>query len=392
MAEFFKLVKREDEVANQFFRMTQAASDNREKEMQAVIIIQKVYNGSKVRERWHAVVNCTRLIQRVIRGTLGRSRTRSLRIDRTRRFNAVFFHHCATIIQKYFRGQSSRRHLHDHYGRKGYLEKVAMRGQWTVDYLQREHAAKLDAAKSAEEAKTRYEFENLAGDLHHLVSTKVIAGVYNPPYNDALPRAFEKPIEQHLRDCCRAQVPKSLRRPRHRTAIASSSPCREGYLGASHVERGHEIAPTGPPQDLPEGRMPHHSRSASAGRMQKIQGPFRSKEQIEVSNAKAHNTYRSIQSTAPFSAVDDDRKMQQRLSKLTRVSPIDFVSPGFPPTRPPPSSVHASVPYREHPVELRNDYNELPKIRDKPPFFTALPRDQHFDGYHEHHLLPYGQV
>ena len=32
-------------------------------------------------------------------------------------------------------------------------------------------------------------------------------GVYNPPYNDLLPKAFEKPIEDHLRDACRAPSP-----------------------------------------------------------------------------------------------------------------------------------------------------------------------------------------
>merc|ERR550532_1938335 len=98
-------------------------------------------------------------------------------------------------------------------------------------------------------------------------------------------------------------------------------------------------ASAGPPQDLPD-RRPHRSRSASVGKMQKIQGPFRSKEQIEVANAKASTNYRSLQCTSPYDVVEDDRKMQQRLSKLTRVSPIDFVAPGLPPEKAPPSSVY----------------------------------------------------
>merc|ERR1712157_396787 len=114
----------------------------------------------------------------------------------------------------------------------------------------------------------RQEFDNLAGELHHLVSTKATPGVYNPPYNDTLPRAFEKPIEQHLRDSCKVQVPKSLRRPRHRMAIAESmSPSRGAQmLGSTHREQqelGRAVS-TGPPQDLPN-RVAHHSRSASVG-------------------------------------------------------------------------------------------------------------------------------
>ena len=31
-----------------------------------------------------------------------------------------------------------------------------------------------------------------------------VGGVYNPPYSDLLPRAFEKPIEEHLREACLA--------------------------------------------------------------------------------------------------------------------------------------------------------------------------------------------
>jgi hypothetical protein len=37
-------------------------------------------------------------------------------------------------------------------------------------------------------------------------------GVYNPPYSDLLPRAFEKPIEEHLRDACLATGLKWVRK------------------------------------------------------------------------------------------------------------------------------------------------------------------------------------
>lgn len=384
MAHFFQLRHRLDEVGQDYFTLTQAASDNLAQEVAAGTRVQSVFRASKVREVWHAILASTHRIQRVVRGWLARVRMKALRSERGRSSLARFFNHCAATIQRFFRGCSSRRHLHDFYGRKSYLRKVATRGAWTTEYLQREYQVKVAESKSEEETQMRREFDTLAGELHHLVSTKSIAGVYNPPYNDALPRAFDKPIEQHLRDACHVQLPRSLRRPRHRVAIASSSPRRAPFplpdqYGAT------------PPQDLPD-RLPHGSRSASVGRMQKIQGPFRSKEQIEVSNAKANNLYRSVQASVPYYAVEHDQRMQSRLEKLTRVSPADFIAPGVPPEKPPPSSVHASVPYRERPVELRGDYVELPKIRDKPPFFTALPRDRHFEDYQEQLLLPSGHA
>jgi hypothetical protein len=263
---------------------------------------------------------------------------------------------------------------------------VEQRGEWTKEYLKRFESNKLIEAKMEEETQMRKEFDNLAGELHHLVSTKSISGVYNPPYSDMLPRAFEKPIEQHLRDSCRVRLPKSLQRPRHRSIGVNGTVLPP-------IDRGTSPAPAmaSPPQDLPD-RDPYHSRSASAGRMQKIQGPFRSKEQVEVANAKAHNVFRTLQSASPYTLVEDDQRMNNKLDKLTRVSPVDFVSPGIQAMGYPPSSVHAGAPYRDRPHELRSDYNELPKIRDKPPFFTAVPVGKHFHDYHDQELLPCGAV
>jgi len=234
----------------------------------------------------------------------------------------------------------------------------------------------------------RQEFDNLAGELHHLVSTKCTAGVYNPPYNDMLPRAFEKPIEQHLRDSCRARLPGSLRKPRR---FGQQPPCSRshGYLPPLEPMDGGALA--APPQDLPD-RDPHYSRTASVGRMQKIQGPFRSREQIDVSNAKATNVFRSIQSQSHYSAVEYDQRLNAKLLKLTRVSPVDFNPVGMAPGAYPPSSVHAGAPYKDRPFDLRSDYTELPKIRDKPPFFTALQRDKHFHDYNEQELIPCSTV
>merc|ERR1719498_1047752 len=134
-----------------YFAMKQSASDNSAKEERAIIKVQSVYRGSKVRERWHAVLHNALLVQRLSRGWLARVRTRSLRLERNQRLNSVFFHHCATIIKKFYRGWRSRRYLHDYYGRKAYIEKVAIRGDWTKDYLARYQSNKEIESKMEEE-------------------------------------------------------------------------------------------------------------------------------------------------------------------------------------------------------------------------------------------------
>eukprot|EP00441_Pelagodinium_beii_P017254 CAMPEP_0197659874 /NCGR_PEP_ID=MMETSP1338-20131121/49547_1 /TAXON_ID=43686 ORGANISM="Pelagodinium beii, Strain RCC1491" /NCGR_SAMPLE_ID=MMETSP1338 /ASSEMBLY_ACC=CAM_ASM_000754 /LENGTH=379 /DNA_ID=CAMNT_0043237035 /DNA_START=21 /DNA_END=1157 /DNA_ORIENTATION=+ len=377
MAHFFDFQNRHDEVFRQYFELTQAASDQLALEVLAVTKVQSVFRASRIRKCWFAVIGSSLMIQRIVRGYLGRRRAKATRFQRQRRLNFHFFHHCAAVIQKFFRGYSSRRHLHSFYSRKQYLGKIEKRGEWTSEYLTHEHKERMMMARYEEDRQMRHEFDNLAGELHHLVSTKAIAGVYNPPYNDALPRAFDKPIEQHLRDSCRVMVPKSLRRPRHRLALdfSSADPHGSAQIGVSHADI-HKAAggvAVGAPQEFAE-RRPHFSRSASAGRLQKVQGPFRSKEQIEVANVKAATLYRSLQASSSYDVLERDQRMMTRLSKLTRMSPIDFAAPGYPPEKLPPSSVHVAIPYKDRPFELRNDYLELPKIRDKPPFFTAYPQ------------------
>lgn len=385
MAHFFQLQRQLDDVAEVFFAMTQAASDECTREQQAIVKIQSVYRGSKVRERWHAVLHNALLVQRLSRGWLARVRTRAKRLDRTQRLNATFFHHCATTIKKYYKGWKSRTTLHDYYGRKAYIDKVVKRGEWTKEYLRRYQANAEMQAKIQEENQMRDEFDNLAGELHHLVSTKSSAGVYNPPYSDLLPRAFEKPIEQHLRDSCKVRLPASLKRPRVSRSAGVLPPMPTDPNDPSCITRA------GPPQDLPD-RDAHYSRTASVGRLQKIQGPFRSREVQEVFNARAHNIFRSIQSQSHYSFLEDHARMNARLDKLTRCSPYDFKPVGMMPLGCPPSSVHATAPFRDRPFELRGDYTELPKIRDKPPFFTAVPRDKHFHEYNEQELIPCGTV
>mmetsp|Transcript_23274 Transcript_23274/g.54969 ORF Transcript_23274/g.54969 Transcript_23274/m.54969 type:complete len:388 (+) Transcript_23274:123-1286(+) len=387
MAHFFLMQGKMDEVAKKFFAVTQEANDALPSEVAAVTKIQSVHRASQIRSVYHAVVAAALLIQRMIRGCLGRRRAKSLSIERTNKLQLHFFHHCAAMIQRLWRGWFSRLHVHDFYMRRDYLVKVEQRGQWTQDFLASEHKEKLQVAKMEEELKVRQEFDSLAGDLHHLMSTRSIPGVYNPPYSDLLPKAFEKPIEDHLRDACRVQLPKAMRRPRHTNL---PSPQGSTNYGSSQAEKlGYDLS--APPQDLPE-RAPHYSRTASTGRLRKIQGPFRSREQIEVANIKAANTYRSIQASSAYEAVEDDRRMQERISKLTRSSPVDFAAPGCVKDRQNPVSVHVGLPYKDRPLSLRGDYVELPKIRDKPPFFTALGPGKQFSDYDEQPLLPHGHV
>jgi len=365
----------------EFFALRQEATDMIEMERMCIIRVQAVFRGTKVRRRWHVVLDVTLFIQRVARGWLARRRCRVFRAQRSQRLNQIFFDTCAAVIQRHFRGWNSRRYTFDFYSRKAYLDKVAKRGEWTKEYLRRYETNLIIESKLKEEEHMRSEFQTLAGELHHLISTKSIPGVYNPPYNDVLPRAFEKPIEQHLRDECKLRIPRIVRRPRR---FANVRPAGEEEQGVPSPPMTERIIR--PPQD-PLG-APHSARTP-----RKIMGPFRSPQQVEVANAKASTIFRSLQADSPYDAVEVQQKKDTALSKLSRVSPTDFKPPAAkPPAPPPPSSVHSGAPYSEKPAEMRSEYTTLPKIQDKPPFFTAVPYNKPFYDYAEQEYLPAGAV
>lgn len=50
--------------------------------------------------------------------------------------------------------------------------------------------------------KQRREFDNLAINLHHLISTEAIPGVYNSPYipDDKKPQVFGANVETHIKN------------------------------------------------------------------------------------------------------------------------------------------------------------------------------------------------
>ena len=55
-----------------------------------------------------------------------------------------------------------------------------------------------------QEQTARTEFHELATNLHHLSSTRAIPGVYNPPYSQIKPQAFNVDIETHLKSTFKA--------------------------------------------------------------------------------------------------------------------------------------------------------------------------------------------
>lgn len=141
-------------------------------------------------------------IQRFFRGFLGRQRIRRLRAEANERFQEAVHNYAASQIQKSFRGFYSRRYKHDYFARRAYVIGVVQQGEAMRSKLQQHLDEQVSATLAAEEAKAEAAFDKATQNLHHLVSTASIRGVFNPAYaRDAseVPSAFNIPMETHLK-------------------------------------------------------------------------------------------------------------------------------------------------------------------------------------------------
>jgi len=382
--EFFALLSRQDEIIDEYFRAVQAANDARETERRAATTIQSGYRASVIRGRYHDVLWAANEIERMVRGHLGYVKAQVKKLERHRVRNKQFFDHVATIIQKHFRGFWSRKYWHHMHARLTYLQSVEDRGQRTVAFLTQKNADDQRAQAAAAEVKTRQEFKNLTSHLHHLVSTATIPGVYNPPYSEAVPSAFGIPVETHLRQTNQVRLPASLRRPAYRSR---SNPPGKRLKPLEVVGRPNTT------EEAAGAKVALHSQTAGVGRLRLLQGPFRTRDEQALSNARAYTQYRSIQASSKYDAVRNHELMQEKLGKMTRVSADDFAHRHVA-EKPYLGSAVAETPYMERPVEFREDYTEIPKIGNKPTYVLPMPHGRMFSDYEDpfRHLTMQGGV
>lgn len=383
MAAFYRLYEDGgNAVIEELFCLLGLANENEAAEHRAATMIRSAYVGKKVRALYHTVHDATTMIQRNVKGWSGRRKAKLRRLAVERQRNRVFFDYCATTIQKRFRGHWSRVYRHGYYARKAYLEDIATAGEKTVDFLHKIGAAAEENKRIDDEKKVKRELKTICSDLHHLISTRHIPGIYNGPYSDVVPSAFGMSVEDHLKQCAPIKVPYRTRHPRRKLHVKPMDGLPDhAALGTTASIRTHEEIP----HDYPVGiRKPLVSETASVGRLRHIQGPFRTRDRQVRTRDHSHKLYRSVQSQSAYNIVEETIRKDTRLSKLCRLAPDDFRLPSknannmyiVP-------SIHAETTYRDQPIEFRDDYAEVPKIKNKAPFYVSLKRKLNFCDYED---------
>jgi hypothetical protein len=139
-------------------------------------------------------------VERIFRGHAARSICRRKAEEKANSRNFAMFQYFALQLQKSFRGYYSRKYRQNHHLRKLYLENVKSAGervrQSMEAYAEQIRVNEEDKAFEEKEIK----FKQLTENLHHLVSTRQVPGVYNPRVTLLeQPTVNDIPVESYLR-------------------------------------------------------------------------------------------------------------------------------------------------------------------------------------------------
>jgi hypothetical protein len=105
-----------------------------------------------------------------------------------------------------FRGYYSRKYYHDYHARKAYIETVVEKNGKMLTFLANEQIT-IQRAQNARDQQNHYDqFKSVTSNLHHLISTKSIPGIYKTPNQfEPTQTVFNVNIENHLKTMTRVR-------------------------------------------------------------------------------------------------------------------------------------------------------------------------------------------
>jgi len=183
------------------------------RETEAAILMQTSFRSCKAYHCRKNQAYMAREIQRLMRGFFGRKRFRERKKGYVLSCERLIFDFYAEQIQKMWRGYRSRRYKHDFWARKKYLGAVKRRGEELREELETHMKNQERIAKTKEESNRKKELESVTRNLHHLLSTKSCPGIYkNPYFEHSQPRINGVPVEDHLRSAFKDKARDEMRR------------------------------------------------------------------------------------------------------------------------------------------------------------------------------------
>ena len=189
-----------------YFDRKNHAEANRLKEDKSSLKIQSVFRGYAKRKRYYNQIAKCISIQKLWRAWKGRLYVEEQREIKLQTDKHKIFDHFATLIQRVFRGYYSRTYYHDYHARKAYIATVMEKNQKMIELLDKEFKQHYMEIENKKQENTLRDFHDVTSNLHHLISTKSIPGVYKQPHRfESTETIFNVSIEDHLRNTSRVR-------------------------------------------------------------------------------------------------------------------------------------------------------------------------------------------
>lgn len=200
MAELLTLFNSIDGVMGELDLLLDEASSASDHENFCAIKLQRLFRGWRTRVNIYEKNLAAREIERVFRGHAARLIFRRMGQEKEAARKFAIFQYFALQLQKCFRGYYSRKYRQNHHLRKLYLQNVKSAGE-RVRQSMESYAEQIRQDEEDKAFREKEEnFKRLTENLHHLVSTRHISGVYNPRVNlMEVPTVNEVPVESYLR-------------------------------------------------------------------------------------------------------------------------------------------------------------------------------------------------
>ncbi|MCQ2817537.1 MAG: hypothetical protein MJ252_09765 [archaeon] len=208
-----KLAWIKDDIINSYYNSLNEKEKNKYIELKSAIVIQKNVRALLCRKRFLLLKKEALEVQKAFRGYLARATHEKDVAEQNDNLMKQFFEYHATIIIKHWKGYKFRKYVMDYHANKKWLEKTKKLNEETF-VLMKEQADKRQYELDREnEERQRKKFIDIAKNLHHLVSTKHIPGVYNVPYLPAelKPQVYNADIEEHLKSIFKSSLRKKGR-------------------------------------------------------------------------------------------------------------------------------------------------------------------------------------
>ncbi|ORX63437.1 hypothetical protein BCR32DRAFT_298434 [Anaeromyces robustus] len=186
-------------IYDEYFQRLKEEEENRVREHDAASLIQLVWHEYKERKYRKLLFKAVVSIQKYYRGYISRVRTKKRIIEENKRKHKRYYNEKAILIQKIWRGYYSRKEIFDYYAYKQYLKEVT-KYTFKVNEEIKQHAEQQRKQMESEFFENEEKkIQDMAGRIHHVLSTKVIDGVCKYPNVELIKMYQEKAYENELK-------------------------------------------------------------------------------------------------------------------------------------------------------------------------------------------------